>query len=116
LDGTTTTDSLGIVTLTMAAFKRGQITKEELQAINECADAFTDVLILANKYREVTGQSFPLDDVPSPATLLKLVGSGDFRGALSEAAAIKARMAPLFEAAQGKLKTKASTTLAAAGG
>lgn len=100
----------------MAAFKRGQLTKEELQAINECADAFTDVLILANKYREVTGQTFPLDDVPSPTTLLRLVQSGDFRGALSEAAAIKARMAPLFEVAQGKLRAQSRTTLAAAGG
>jgi hypothetical protein len=116
LDGTTTTDSLGIVTLTMAAFKRGQITKAELQAINECADAFTDVLILANKYREVTGQSFPLDDVPPPTTLLKLVQSGDFRGALSEAAAIKVRMAPLFQAAESKLRTQGRTVAAAAGG
>jgi len=115
LDGTTTTDSLGIVTLTMAAFKRGQLTKAELQAINECADAFTDVLILANKYREVTGQSLSLDDVPSPTLLRKLVQSGDFKGALTEAAAIKARMAPLFHAAESKLKAK-STTLAAAGG
>jgi hypothetical protein len=115
LDGTTTTDSLGIVTLTMAAFKRGQISKEEVQAINECADAFTDVLILANKYREVTGQSFPLDDVPAPTTLLKLVESGDFRAALAEAAAIKARMAPLFQAAEGKLKTK-RMSVAAFGG
>jgi len=65
LDGTTTTDSLGIVTLTMAAFKRGQLSKADLQAINEVADAFTDVLILANKYREVTGQSLSLDEVPS---------------------------------------------------
>ena len=115
MDGTTTTDSLGIVTLTMAAFKRGQLAKEELQAINEVADAFTDVLILANKYREVTGQTFSLDEVPSPTALRKLVESGDYRGALAEAAAIKARMAPLFQAAESKLKAK-RTTVAAAGG
>lgn len=113
MDGTTTTDSLGIVTLAMAAFKRGQITKAELQAINACADAFTDVLILANRYREVTRESLPLDDVPSPATLRKLVESGDFRGALTEAAAATARMAPLFKAAETRLKAKAAT---AAGG
>ena len=116
MDGTTTTDSLGIVTLTMAAFKRGQITKAELQAINECADAFTDVLILANKYREVTGQGLSLDDVPSPTTLRKLVEAGDYRGALTEAAAIKARMAPLFQAAESSIRSKAKAVTAAAAG
>ena len=116
MDGTTTTDSLGIVTLTMAAFKRGQITKAELQAINESADAFTDALILAKRYREVTGQSLSLDDVPSPSTLRQLVQSGDFQGALTEAAAIKARMASLFQAAESKLKAKSSAVAAAAGG
>ena len=116
MDGTTTTDSLGIVTLTMAAFKRGQLSKADLQAINEVADAFTDVLILANKYREVTGQSLSLDEVPSPTPLRKLVQSGDFAGALKEAAAIKARMAPLFQAAESKLKSKGTAAVAAAAG
>lgn len=116
MDGTTTTDSLGIVTLTMAAFKRGQLTKDELQAINESADVFTDVLILANKYREVTGKSLSLDDVPSPAALRKLVEAGDYRGALKEAAAIKSRMAPLFQAAESQIRTQGKTIAAAAAG
>ena len=69
MDRTTTTDSLGIVTLASAAFKRGQLTKEEVQTISECADDFTQALSLANKYREMTGQSLKLDDLPAPTSL-----------------------------------------------
>ena len=99
MDSTTTTDSLGIVTLAMAAYKGGKISREELQAISECADSFTDVLILANRCRDL-----PLDEAPSPTLLRKLVETGDFAGALKEAAAIRQRMAPLYRAAELKLK------------
>ena len=94
---TTTTDSLGIVTLTSAAFKRGQLKEADVQAINDCADSFTRILSLANKYHSVTGKRLPLDDVPSPTRLRQHVEKGEFSAALAEALQIKERMDPLFQ-------------------
>jgi hypothetical protein len=100
---TTTTDSLGIVSLATAAFKRGQLSEAQLQAINGCADDFTQVLIVANRYRELTGEPLALDSIPSPAELRRYVEAGEFGKALKEAAGIKARMAALFRAAKERL-------------
>jgi len=97
VDYTTTTDSLGIVTLTSAAFRRGQLKEAEVHQINECADAFTRVLSLANKYRAVTGKSLPLDDVPTPSRLREHMERGDFNAAVAEARAINAQMQALFQ-------------------
>jgi len=98
LDSTTATDSLGIVTLATAAFKQGRLDSAQVQVINACADDFTRVLSLANKYRQVTGKSFPLDDIPSPSVLRRHLELGAFGSAMDEAAAIKKRMDSVFDA------------------
>jgi len=103
VDHTTTTDSLGIVTLTSAAFKRGQLKEAEVHQINECADNFTRVLSLANRYRAVTGKALPLDDLPTPTRLRQHVEKGDFKAALIEALEITKRMEALFESTQKQL-------------
>jgi hypothetical protein len=100
MDGTTTTDSLGIVTLTSAAFRAGRLKEADLHKINDCADAFTLVLSLANKYHAVTGKNLPLDELPSPTPLRQHVEKGDFNAAVAAASAIKARMDALFETAR----------------
>lgn len=100
MERTTTTDSLGIVTLATTAFKRGRLTEAELDAINDCADDFTRVLSLANRYHAVTGESLPLDQIPSPGGLRSSLERDDFKSALREAAAIKAKMETFFRMAQ----------------
>lgn len=100
MDHTTTTDSLGIVTLTSAAFRRGQLKEADVHAINDCADSFTRILSLANKYHSVTGKRLPLDDAPSPARLRQHVEKGEFSAALAEALRIKERMDALFQTAR----------------
>ncbi len=100
MERTTTTDSLGIVTLATAAFKRGRLTEAELHAIHDCADDFTRALSLANRYHAVTGKSLALDDIPSPIGLRASLERDDFKAALGEAAAIKAKMATFFQVAQ----------------
>ena len=97
MDSTTTTDSLGIITLTSAAFKRGQLKEADVHTLNDCADSFTRILSLANKYHSVTGKSLPLDDVPSPTRLRRHVEKGEFSAALAEAVEIKERMDALFQ-------------------
>ena len=97
---TTTTDSLGIVSLTSAAFKRGQLKEADVHAINDCADAFTRVLSLANKYRSVTGKGLPLDDLPTPTRLRQHMEQGNFSAALAEALQIRERMDALFQTAR----------------
>ncbi len=97
MERTTTTDSLGIVTLATGAFKRGRLTEAELHAINDCADDFTRVLSLANRHHATTGQSLPLDGIPSPTGLRVSLERDDFKGALAEAAAIKAKMEAFFQ-------------------
>lgn len=107
MDHTTTTDSLGIVSLTSAAFRRGQLKEAEVHAINECADSFTRALSLANRYRAVTGKSLPLDDLPTPARLRQHVENGDFKSALVEALEITRRMDALFQSTQKQLEAHA---------
>jgi len=97
VDQTTTTDTLGIVTLTSAAFRRGQLKAADVHQINECADSFTRILSLANKYRAVTGKPLALDDVPSPTVLRQHVEQGNFSAALAEALQVNERMQALFE-------------------
>ena len=104
MDHTTTTDSLGIVSLTSAAFKRGQLNEAEVHAINECADSFTRALSLANRYRIVTGKALPLDDLPTPTRLRQHVEQGDFKAALTEALEITRRMDALFQSTQQQLE------------
>ena len=103
MERTTTTDSLGIVTLATAAFKRGRLTEAELHAINDCADNFTRILSLANRHHAITGQSLPLDDIPSPSGLRSSLEREEFKAALGEAAAIKARMEAFLRMATGRL-------------
>jgi hypothetical protein len=105
VDPTTTTDSLGIVTLATAAFKRGRLSAEQAQAISECADDFTRVLSLANRCRQVGGRSLPLDTLPSPASLRRHLEAEDFAAALAEAATIRKHMQSLFQAAERQLRT-----------
>lgn len=100
MERTSTTDSLGIVTLATSAFKRGRLTEAELHAINDCADDFTRVLSLANRYHAVTGKSLPLDELPSPTGLRVSLERDDFKSALGEAAAIKAKMETFLRMAQ----------------
>ena len=100
MDYTTTTDSLGIVSLTSAAFRRGQLKEADVHAINDCADAFTRVLSLANKYRSVTGKTLALDDLPTPTRLRQHMEQGDFSAALAEASQIRERMDALFQSAR----------------
>lgn len=109
MDHTTTTDSLGIVSLTSAAFKRGQLKEAEVHQINECADSFTRALSLANRYRAVTGKALPLDDLPTPTLLRQHVEKGDFKAALSEALEITKRMDALFASTQKQLNSVLST-------
>ena len=109
VDSTTTTDSLGIVTLTSAAFRRGQLKEAEVHAINECADSFTRALSLANRYRAVTGKSLPLDDIPTPTRLRKHVEQGDFKAALVEALEITKRLEVLFQSTQKQLEALGRT-------
>ena len=109
MDHTTTTDSLGIVSLTSAAFKRGQLKEAEVHQINECADSFTRALSLANRYRAVTGKPLPLDALPTPTRLRQFVESGDFEGALAEALEITKRMDALFASTQKQLNSVPST-------
>ncbi len=109
VDPTTTTDSLGIVTLTSAAFKRGQLKEADAHAINECADSFTRALSLANRYRVVTGKSLPLDDLPTPTRLRQHVERGDFKAALIEALEITKRMDALFQSTQKQLEEHRSS-------
>ena len=97
MDHSTTTNALGIVTLTSAAFRRGQLEEADVHAINDCADSFTRILSLANKYQSVTGKSLPLDDVPSPTRLHEHVEQGNFNAALAEALQIKERMDALLQ-------------------
>jgi hypothetical protein len=98
-----TVDSLGIVTLATAAFKRGQISEAELGLLNECADDFTRALSLANKCREMTGTGLSLDDLPSPSELRRHIEGGGFAAALREAAVVKNKMQPLLLAARQRL-------------
>ena len=107
MDHTTTTDSLGIVSLTSVAFKRGQLNEGQVHQINECADSFTSALSLANRYRAVTGKALPLDDLPTPARLRQYVESGDFKAALIEALEITKRMDALFASTQKQLDAHA---------
>jgi len=100
VDHTTTTDSLGIVSMTSSAFKRGQLKEADVHVINDCADAFTRILSLANKYRAVTGKVLPLDDVPTPTRLRQQMEQGNFSAALAEAVLIKERMDALFQTAR----------------
>jgi len=100
VDHTTTTDSLGIVSMTSSAFKRGQLKAADVHAINDCADAFTRILSLANKYRAVTGKILPLDVVPTPTSLRQQMEQGNFSAALAEAVLIKERMDALFQTAR----------------
>lgn len=109
MDHTTTTDSLGIVSLTSAAFRRGQLKEAEVHQINECADSFTRALSLANRYRAVTGKALPLDDLPTPTRLRQFVESGDFKAALAEALEITKRMDALFASTQKQLNSVPST-------
>lgn len=104
MDHTTTTDSLGIVTLTSAAFRRGQLKEADAHAINDCADSFTRILSLANKYHSVTGKRLALDDAPSPTRLRQHVEKGEFSAALAEALRIKERMDALFQTARRGLE------------
>ena len=97
MDYTTTTDSLGIVTLTSAAFRRGQLKEADVHQINDCADAFTQILSLANKYHSVTGKSLPLDDLPTPSRLREHMERGEFDAAVTEARAINKQVQALFE-------------------
>ena len=103
MERTTTTDSLGIVTLATAAFKRGRLTEAELHAIHDCADDFTRVLSLANRYHAVTGKSLPLDNIPSPTGLRVSLERDDFEAALREVVAIKARMEAVVQIARLRL-------------
>lgn len=100
MDPTTTTDSLGIVSATSAASRRGQLKDADVHTINDCADMFTRVLSLANKYRSVTGKSLPLDDLPTPTRLRQLVEKGEFSAALAEALQIREQMEVLFQKAR----------------
>ena len=108
MDHTTTTDCLGIVTLTSAAFKRGQLKESEVHQLNECADSFTRALSLSNRVRVVTGKSLPLDDLPSPTLLRQHIEKGDFKAALVEALEITKRMEALFESTQKQLAAPSS--------
>lgn len=102
MDPTTTTDSLGIVTLATTAFKRGRLNAEQVQAINDCADGFTRVLSLANRCRQ-SGKTLPLDNLPSPAGLRRHLESEDFNSAMAEAMAIRKQLESVFEAAERQL-------------
>ena len=103
MDHTTATDSLGIVTLAMAAFKRGRLSKSEVETINDCADGFTRVLSLANRCRQ-TGKSLPLDALPSPTGLRKHLETEDFNSAVAEAMAIRQQLESVFAAAERQLR------------
>jgi hypothetical protein len=103
VDHTTATDSLGIVTLATAAFKRGRLSKSDVDTINECADGFTRVLSLANRCRQ-TGKSLPLDQVPSPTGLRRHLEKEDFNSAVAEAMAIRKQLESVFQAAEQQLR------------
>lgn len=104
MDHTTTTDCLGIVTLTTAAFKRGQLKEAEVHQLNECADSFTRALSLSNRVRLVTGKPLALDDLPSPTLLRQYVEQGDFKAALIEALEITKKMEALFQSTHKQLE------------
>ena len=104
---TTTTDSLGIVTLAREAFQRGQITDDELQRITGCADDFVRILSVAAKYREVTGQALSLETIPSPTALRNYVERADFGQALRETAAINKELKAVLELAGRHLDIRA---------
>jgi hypothetical protein len=74
-----------------------------LQTIVKCADDFTRALSLANKYRELTGKSLPLDDLPSPTALRQCLERQDYSLALKEVAMIKTHMQVLLHAARQQL-------------
>ena len=102
-----TRDSLGIVTLATAAFKRGQLEPGQVRTLHECADGFTQILSVANRYRLATGKKLRLDDLPSPRTLLAHISREDYGAALKEAATISVLMRAIIEGATLELQNSA---------
>ncbi len=102
-----TRDSLGIVTLATEAFKRGHLEQGQVRTLHECADGFTQILSVANRYRQATGKKLRLDDLPSPRTLLAHISREDYGAALKEAATINVLMRAIIEGATLELQNSA---------